>query len=218
MVKSKQCSSESLFVLQTVIVNLITSELVAIKNPLADQQTLRGVCLLDTHCILYGSSEWVLVTMQGTHVETHQKNCFQDEFQLLLMDFQPLDKFHLFFWTGNLEDKRLVFQSNTQNHRTSPLHLNNAAVLNRKRNVLFACSNLQRPDVTLYRLSSGMLHTRLRFIISTHERVSLSYFFFSLLKQSNAMEIRRAHCRGRTAFLTMQIGRQQRQFRRRQRR
>jgi len=139
---------------QTTILNLLTSELVVVNNPLISDDAVNGACLLDSHCILYGATEWVLVTMQGAVQQRHHAK-MEAGFEMLTMDFRSLDEYHSTLWTGNLEDKRIIFQSHLGGHRTRPVHLNDALVVNRGRNVLFSCCDPSKPDVTLYRLKTG---------------------------------------------------------------
>ena len=142
------------FFFQTTILNLLTSELVVVNNPLISDDAVNGACLLDSHCILYGATEWVLVTMQGAVQQRHHAK-MEAGFEMLTMDFRSLDEYHSTLWTGNLEDKRIIFQSHLGGHRTRPVHLNDALVVNRGRNVLFSCCDPSKPDVTLYRLKTG---------------------------------------------------------------
>ena len=156
--------------------NLLTSEQIVINNPLQEEETVRGACLLDTvnnwksitinfklinyclywlqHCVLYGQSQWVLLTMQGVAVEIRRERCPQPQFQLLSMDFESHGKYHVVFWTGELDDKRLVMQTINDGHRTSPLELHSAMVMNRKRDILYTCADQNSPNVTVFRLKS----------------------------------------------------------------
>lgn len=125
-----------------------------INNPLVSDDYVNGACLLDTHCILYGPTEWVLLSMQGSLIERRHENLV-DNFEVLMMDFRSLDEYYTTLWTGNLDDKRIIFRSNLSGHRTTPIHLSDAMVINGKRNLLFACSSTSKPDVVLYQLTTG---------------------------------------------------------------
>ncbi|XP_046458040.1 NACHT and WD repeat domain-containing protein 2-like isoform X2 [Daphnia pulex] len=140
---------------QTIILNLLTSEQIVINNPLQEDETVRGACLLDTHCVLYGQSQWVLLTMQGVAVEIRRERCplSQPQFQLLSMDFESHGKYHVVFWTGDLDDKRLVLQTINDGQRTSPLELHSAMVMNRKRDILYTCADLNSANVSVFRLN-----------------------------------------------------------------
>ncbi|EFX69546.1 hypothetical protein DAPPUDRAFT_202786 [Daphnia pulex] len=141
---------------QTIILNLLTSEQIVINNPLQEEETVRGACLLDTHCVLYGQSQWVLLTMQGVAVEIRRERCplSQPQFQLLSMDFESHGKYRVVFWTGELDDKRLVLQTINDGQRTNPLELHSAMVMNRKRDILYACADLNSSNVSVFRLNS----------------------------------------------------------------
>jgi len=147
---------------QTILLNLLTSEQVIIDNPLQEGETVKGACLLDTHCILYGQSQWKLTTLQGAHVEIHYESCSpSDTFQILLMDFRAtVGDYNIVFWTGELDDKRLVLQSVEKGKRIAPLELFGALVMNRKRDILYGCTD---PDpsngsgISVFRLTSNSI-------------------------------------------------------------
>jgi len=110
----------------------------------------------------------VLVTMQGAVQQRHHAK-MEAGFEMLTMDFRSLDEYHSTLWTGNLEDKRIIFQSHLGGHRTRPVHLNDALVVNRGRNVLFSCCDPSKPDVTLYRLKTEALNGNKREEIAEEE-------------------------------------------------
>lgn len=140
---------------QTILLNLLTSEQIVINNPLQEDETVGGACLLDTHCVLYGQSQWVLLTMQGVAVEIHRERCKDTQFQLLAMDFESHGNYHVIFWTGDLDDKRLIMQTVNDGHRTNPLELHSAMVMNRKRDILYACADLNSSSVSVFKLNVG---------------------------------------------------------------
>ena len=141
---------------QTILLNLLTSEQVVIDNPLLPE-TVKGARLLDTHVVLYGQSRWKMMTLQGAELESHTETCGLAGFQLLSMDFAgSADHFRVIFWTGELDDKRLALV-NADNHgrRSDPLQLHSALVMNRKRNVLYACADCNMPDVSIFKLAGS---------------------------------------------------------------
>lgn len=154
-------STVHLLLFQSTILNLLTSELVVINNPLVSDDYINGACLLDTHCIIYGPTEWVLLSMQGSVIERHHEKLV-DDFEVLTMDFRSLDEYNLTMWSGNLDDKRIIFQSQFSDHRTSPIYLSDAMVVNDKRDLIFACSTQSKPDVTLYKLTTGRFILQIR--------------------------------------------------------
>ena len=128
-----------------------------INNPLQENEPVKGACLLDTHCVIYGQSQWILFTMQGTAVQNHRERCELPDFQLLSMDFESHGSYHIIFWTGELDDKRLVLQTIDDGHRTTSLELHSAMVMNRKRDRLYACADVNSPNVTLFKLNSNFV-------------------------------------------------------------
>lgn len=133
--------------------NLLTSEQVVINNLLGDGEPIKGACLLDTHCILYGHSQWIMLTMQGAAVESHRERCPHGDFQLLTMTFESHGNYHVIFWTGELDDKRLVFQTVIDGQRTGALDIHSAMVMNRKRDLLYACADPNSSSVSIFKIN-----------------------------------------------------------------
>ena len=134
---------------------MLTSEQVVVDNPFAAQnESVRGACLLDTSCVLYAHSQWILLTMQGVKVEIRSEDLVEG-YQILAMDFRSLDNYHTVLWTGNLDDKRLIFRSTFDGNSTHNLQLSNALVMNHDRDLLFACTDPNSANVSLFQLTSG---------------------------------------------------------------
>lgn len=124
-----------------------------IDNPFAAyEESVRGACLLDTNCILYAHTQWTLLTIQGATVETYAED-LDDGYEILTMDFQSLETYHVVLWTANLDDKRLIFRSVFDGRPTDNLYLSNALTMDRERKLLFACTDLNSANVTLFRLT-----------------------------------------------------------------
>ena len=124
-----------------------------IDNPFAAyEESVRGACLLDTNCILYAHTQWTVLTIQGATVETYAED-LDDGYEILTMDFQSLETYHVVLWTANLDDKRLIFRSVFDGRPTDNLYLSNALTMDRERKLLFACTDLNSANVTLFRLT-----------------------------------------------------------------
>jgi hypothetical protein len=98
----------------------------------------------------------MLLTMQGAAVEIRRERrpLSLPQFQLLSMDFEYHRKYHVVFWTGDLDDKRLVLQTINDGQRTNPLKLHSAMVMNQKRDILYTCADLNSSNVSNFRLNS----------------------------------------------------------------
>lgn len=122
-------------------------------------ESVKGACLLDTHCILYGHTQWILLTMQGTVLERHkEKFKANPQFQLLTMDFRAHGDYHVIFWTGDLDDKRLALQSIQVGQRTSFIQMHSALVMNRKRDLIYTCADPNLNNVSLFKLTSNFMN------------------------------------------------------------
>ena len=92
--------------------------------------------------------------MQGVKVEIRSEDLVEG-YQILAMDFRSLDNYHTVLWTGNLDDKRLIFRSTFDGNSTHNLQLSNALVMNHDRDLLFACTDPNSANVSLFQLTSG---------------------------------------------------------------
>jgi len=93
------------------------------------------------------------LTMQGSIAENHFETCCEPQFQLLSMDFRGHHDYTIIYWTGELDDKRLVLQSVVQGNRGVPLMIHSAMVMNDKRDTIFACADPNSSSVSLFKLS-----------------------------------------------------------------
>lgn len=57
---------------QTILLNMLSSEFVTIDNPLAADEQVRGVYLLNRQLFVYGTNTWVQFDMRGNQEEVFQ--------------------------------------------------------------------------------------------------------------------------------------------------
>ena len=96
--------------------------------------------------------------MQGAIAENHFETCCEPQFQLLSMDFRGHFDYTIIFWTGELDDKRLVLQSVVKGIRGDPLMIHSAMVMNDKRDTIFACADHNSSGVSLFKLSGKSIY------------------------------------------------------------
>lgn len=90
--------------------------------------------------------------MQGAIVESHFESCCEPQFQLLSMEFRSHIDYTIIFWTGQLDDKRLVLQSVIQDKRGPPLEIHSALIMNDKRDIIYACADPNSSSVSVFKL------------------------------------------------------------------
>ena len=54
---------------QTILLNTLVSEFIIIDSPLENNETVQGICMLDTNLVIYGQSTWVFLEMSGKQKE-----------------------------------------------------------------------------------------------------------------------------------------------------
>ena len=88
---------------RTILLNTLISEFLILDNPFGKDETVQGLCLLDTHLVIYGQFTWVTFNMSGKEVS--RKKILR-ETPILRMQMELLDEFSLICWSGeeaNLE-------------------------------------------------------------------------------------------------------------------
>ncbi|GBP66180.1 NACHT and WD repeat domain-containing protein 2 [Eumeta japonica] len=98
-------------------------------------ETVRGVCVLNHHMIIYGPSSWVRYSMRGELQETcsaPDRAPYDDQnWEILSMEFRDLENFTLTMWSGDLDDDRILIQYCRKGIWMKPLRCRGAATFNR---------------------------------------------------------------------------------------
>ena len=90
---------------QTILLNTLISEFIVIDNPLKEKnENVQGLCLLDTHLVIYGQYSWVVFNMAGKEIKN--KRVLREN-PILLIKMESLDDYSIIYWSG--EESRYMF-------------------------------------------------------------------------------------------------------------
>lgn len=90
---------------QTVLLNTLVSEFVVIDSPLEANDTVQGICMLDTEMVIYGQSSWVFLDMTGKQLE--RKKVFRED-PILVMNMITKGDFSLIHWSGDMSNPSMA--------------------------------------------------------------------------------------------------------------
>ncbi|PSN30262.1 hypothetical protein C0J52_18638 [Blattella germanica] len=134
---------------QTVLLNTLTSEYFLMENPLPEGEPIRGVYLLNTHLFVYGPGSWCRFNMRGQLDQTFTSPENPVEWPILSMEFSSLDKYRLLFWTGSLDNTKLLLHN--VNPNLEPFHFHSAMVMTQDKSMLYCCVGEGHYGVTQYK-------------------------------------------------------------------
>ena len=83
---------------QTILLNTLVSEFVIIDSPLKADESVQGICMLDSNLVIYGQSSWVFYDMNGTQVDTFETT--RDE-PIVKMEMRNAEDFSVIHWSGD---------------------------------------------------------------------------------------------------------------------
>lgn len=131
---------------QTILLNMLSSEFVIIDNPLPAEEHVKGVYLLNRQLYVYGTSCWVRFDMRGNQEELVNSGW---EWPILTMDFGRKDEYRVTFWTGTLDDDRmLLLYHEESDYETLAYH--SAIVFTKDKSTLYACTTDNNYIVSKY--------------------------------------------------------------------
>ena len=86
---------------QTVLLNTLVSEFVVIDSPLEANDTVQGICMLDTEMVIYGQTSWVFLDMTGKQLE--RKKVFRED-PILSISMISKEDFSMIHWSGDMSN------------------------------------------------------------------------------------------------------------------
>nr|XP_018912430.1 PREDICTED: NACHT and WD repeat domain-containing protein 2 isoform X2 [Bemisia tabaci] len=125
---------------QTVLLNCLTSEFIVINNPLSENENVEGVFLLNAHLFIHGPASWCQLDMRGNVENSRKSPENPNEWPLLSLEYTTLDTYQFLFWSGSLDDSRMLLHSAKYGADFDPLHFHSAIVLTSDKTKLFCCS------------------------------------------------------------------------------
>ncbi|KAF2895446.1 hypothetical protein ILUMI_10727 [Ignelater luminosus] len=124
---------------QVVLLNTLTSEFITIENPLAEAEAVTGVYLLTHHLFVYGASSWVRFDTRGNQEQLFHSPVDGKEWPILLIEYYSLKEYFIIFWTGDLEDDKMMLYSYEETTQFDPLEFHSSIVLTKDKNTAYAC-------------------------------------------------------------------------------
>ena len=102
---------------QTILLNTLVSEFVIIDSPLETYESVQGLCMLETHLIIYGQTSWVFFDMSGKQQE---KTTISRPDPILEMIMMSQEDFCVIHWSGEMGDPAMALESYKVNNSLCP--------------------------------------------------------------------------------------------------
>ena len=93
---------------QTILLNTLVSEFIIIDSPLENNETVQGICMLDTNLVIYGQSTWVFLEMSGKQKE---KGKISRKDMILKIVMKSKKDFSVIHWSGDMEDPTMAVET-----------------------------------------------------------------------------------------------------------
>ena len=93
---------------QTVLLNTLVSEFIVIDSPLEDNETVQGICMLDTNLVIYGQTTWVYFDMSGKQQE---KKKISRKDPILVIVAETKTNFSVVHWSGDMKDPTMAVET-----------------------------------------------------------------------------------------------------------
>lgn len=107
--------------LQSVLLNMLTSEFFLLENALRDEEAVVGVFLLNTHVLVYGAGSWCRFDMRGGLQEKGTTPEDPKTRPLLLLDMTSLEDYRQVYWSGSLDDPAMRLRTKLPAAELEPL-------------------------------------------------------------------------------------------------
>ena len=93
---------------QTILLNTLVSEFIIIDSPLENNETVQGICMLDTNLVIYGQSSWIFLEMSGKQKE---KGKISRQDMILKIVMKTKEDFSVIHWSGDMEDPAMAVET-----------------------------------------------------------------------------------------------------------
>ncbi|XP_055685545.1 NACHT and WD repeat domain-containing protein 2 [Lutzomyia longipalpis] len=137
---------------QSVLLNMLSSEFVIIDNPFEAKDQVTGVYLLNQNLFIHTKLKWARFDMRGNLQEKFDAVNVTEDWEILLMEFYSINEYHVVYWTGQISNEKLRFDTFREEKTIPPVNFHSAMAMNRDRTALYCCSNDNNYQVTAYRL------------------------------------------------------------------
>ena len=137
---------------QTVLLNALVSDFIIIDNPLGKDETVQGICLLDTNLIIFGQSSWSLLNLSGKVIKTTKVTA---ELSILDMKMLSISDYSLIYWSGDLAKTNMALETYKGEIKGEVLDFHSAVVLNQDQTKAWVCPSNDSFNVVMYEYKDG---------------------------------------------------------------
>ncbi|KAL6427738.1 hypothetical protein ACFW04_008880 [Cataglyphis niger] len=125
---------------QIVVLNTLTSEFVVIDNPLPNEDAVYGVHLMNQYAFIYGKLGWCRFDLRGNLLDTHSNPEDSNKWPILDVEYTSLDYYRIIFWSGSLDDTRMLLHTYRKKTSLDPFEFHSAMVMTKDKGTLYACT------------------------------------------------------------------------------
>ena len=93
---------------QTVLLNTLVSEFIVIDSPLENNESVQGICMLDTNLVIYGQTTWVYFDMSGKQQE---KKTISRNDPILVIVMETRTNFSVIHWSGDMKNPAMAIET-----------------------------------------------------------------------------------------------------------
>ncbi|XP_011338040.1 NACHT and WD repeat domain-containing protein 2 isoform X2 [Ooceraea biroi] len=136
---------------QTVVLNTLTSEFVIIDNPLSNEDAVCGVHLMNQYAFIYGKLGWCRFDLRGNLLDTHTNPEDSNKWPILYVEYTNLDHYRIVFWSGSIDDSRMLLHTYKKKISLDPFQFHSAMVMTKDKGTLYACTSKEDYKVVKYR-------------------------------------------------------------------
>ncbi len=142
---------------QTILLNTLISEFIVIDNPfngkdggkdgeeeeddnkdkdeedkdsekIGTDETVQGLCLMDTHLVIYGQYSWVVFNMAGKRLSGRR---VYKETPILVLRMESLEDFTVVYWSGDESNPEKTLETHKGGKTGRPLHFHSGFAISK---------------------------------------------------------------------------------------
>ncbi|XP_050546334.1 NACHT and WD repeat domain-containing protein 2 isoform X3 [Daktulosphaira vitifoliae] len=125
---------------QIVLLNCLTSEFIVIENPFDNGKNVTGVNMLNTHLFVHESSLLLRYDLRGNLESREQVNEEVEKWTLMSVEFTTLTFSHFIYWSGKIDETRMMLRTNLESNNCFPLYFHSAMAIVKNKYKLYCCS------------------------------------------------------------------------------
>uniref|UniRef100_A0A2H8TJ14 Guanine nucleotide-binding protein subunit beta-like protein n=3 Tax=Melanaphis sacchari TaxID=742174 RepID=A0A2H8TJ14_9HEMI len=135
---------------QTVLLNCLTSEFIVIENPFENGETVSGVNMLNTHLFVHGSFSLCRYDLRGNLESKITTNEDPNQWVLMSVKFITLTCNRFIFWSGRMDDTRMMMQTTKDNNTGPKFYFHSAMAINKEETRLYCCPTKNSYDISQF--------------------------------------------------------------------